>query len=61
MLQWEGDWPGIVSLILKAKVEVAEMPGHDTGKPEIDDWLARGNRLDDLSYSTLDEWAQESP
>ena len=44
-----------------ARVVVAEMPGHDTGKLGIDDWLARGNQLNDLSYSTLDEWAQESP
>ncbi|PZD70605.1 Multifunctional conjugation protein TraI [Acaryochloris thomasi RCC1774] len=44
-----------------AKVEVAEMPGNDQGKLGIDDWLARGNQLSDLSYSTLDEWAQESP
>lgn len=44
-----------------AKVYVAEMPGYDSGKLGIDDWLARGNSLKELDYSTLDEWAIESP
>lgn len=44
-----------------AKIYIAEMPGYDSGKLGIDDWLARGNSLKELDYSTLDEWAIESP
>lgn len=44
-----------------AKVYVAKIPGHDSGKIGIDDWVARGNTLEKLHYSTLDEWVIESP